>query len=193
MEPSKLYIKNMVCPRCVMVVRQILDDLQLSYNYVNLGEVELREEPSSDIKEAFSERLQKVGFSLIDDRKSRMIDQIKHIVIHEIQHPSDKDQYHWAELITDKLHYDYKYLSSLFSSVEGITLEQYIIRQKIERIKELIIYDELTLSQIAYQLKYSSVAHLSGQFKKETGMSPSVFKKDFNRNRNGLDSMVGVE
>lgn len=187
MEPSKLYIKNMVCPRCVMVVRQTLDELGIKYNYVKLGEVELKEKPIQSDKDSFAERLEKIGFSLIDDRKTRMIDQIKHIVIDQIQNPPQNDQYSWAELIAGELHYDYKYLSSLFSSVEGVTLEQYIIRQKIERIKELLIYDELTLSQIAYQLKYSSVAHLSGQFKKETGMSPSVFKRDFDRNRRGVD------
>ncbi|XOV95230.1 MAG: helix-turn-helix domain-containing protein [Bacteroidota bacterium] len=189
MELSKLHIKNMVCPRCVMVVKQTLEDLNIGYNHVKLGEVELDSELNSEVKVHLAERLEKVGFSLIDDRKSRMIDQIKHIVIDQIQHPPPSDQFHWAEVIAGELHYDYKYLSSLFSSVEGITLEQYIIRQKIERIKELIVYDEMTLSQIAYQLKYSSVAHLSGQFKKETGMSPSVFKQDFDRSRSGLDSI----
>ncbi len=179
----------MVCPRCIIVVQQILDDLKIYYRQINLGEVELAEELEDKTREELSRKLSGVGFSLIDDRKSRLIDQIKVLVINQIHHPSGKTQIKWATLISENLHYDYKYLSSLFSSVEGITLEQYIIKQKIERIKELMIYDELTLSQIAYQLNYSSVAHLSGQFKKITGMSPSEFKGAIAQSRKGLDEI----
>lgn len=191
MTSNKLHIKNMVCPRCVMVVRQILEDLKIDYHQITLGEIELKNSINESARIKFSENLEKVGFSLIDDRKSRIIDQMKMLVIDRIHHPSEDSHFKWTELISESLHYDYKYLSTLFSSVEGITLEQYIIRQKIERIKELMIYDELTLTQIAYQLKYSSVAHLSGQFKQFTGMTPSQFKRAIDHNRQGLDAING--
>ncbi len=185
----KLHIKNMVCPRCILVVKQIFDDLEIAYSQVRLGEVELTDSLPEQLKTNLSRRLEEVGFALIDDRRSRMIDQIKQLVIDKIHHPLEDVQVKWADLIPDELHYDYKYLSTLFSSVEGITLEQYIIRQKIERVKELMIYDELTLSQIAYKLGYSSVAHLSSQFKKITGMNPSQFKGAVEHNRKGLDDI----
>jgi len=174
-----------------MVVRQILEDLGVGYNQIQLGEVELTHDLDPESRESLASRLNGVGFSLIDDRKSRLIDQIKLLVIDQIHHPRETTQVKWATLIADTLHYDYKYLSSLFSSVEGVTLEQYIIKQKIERVKELMIYDELTLSQIAYQLNYSSVAHLSAQFKKITGMSPSEFKTSVDHSRKGLDEISG--
>ncbi len=186
---SILHIKNMVCPRCILVVRQIFDDLEIGFRQINLGEVELNQSLSDETKAELLKRLEEVGFSLIDDRRSRMIDQIKQLVIDQVHHPSEEGQVKWADLIPEKLHYDYKYLSTLFSSVEGITLEQYIIRQKIERVKELMVYDELTLSQIADQLGYSSVAHLSAQFKKVIGMNPSQFKTAFSHTRKGLDDI----
>lgn len=191
MELRKIHIKNMVCPRCIMVVRQILDELGIGYTQIQLGEVELIKDIDTTTREKLSGRLGTVGFALIDDRKSRLIDQIKQLVIDQIHHPQDVTQFKWATLIADALHYDYKYLSSLFSSVEGITLEQYIIKQKIERVKELMIYDEMTLSQISFQLKYSSVAHLSAQFKKITGMNPSEFKGSLDQSRRGLDEISG--
>ena len=185
----KLHVKNMVCPRCIIVVKQIFDDMGIGYRQINLGEAELMEPLPQKSKVDLSKRLGEVGFSLIDDRKSRMIEQMKQLVIDKIHNPSEDIPFKWVDLITDNLHYDYKYLSTLFSSVEGITLEQYIINQKIERIKELMIYDELTLTQIADQLGYSSVAHLSGQFKKITGMNPSQFKGAVHHNRKGLDDI----
>lgn len=186
---SMLHIKNMVCPRCIFVVGQIFGDLEIEFLQINLGEVELNQPLPDESKAKLSKSLEEVGFSLIDDRKSRMIDQIKQLVIDKIHHSSGEVQVKWADLIPEKIHYDYKYLSTLFSSVEGITLEQYIIRQKIERVKESIVYDELTLSQIADQLGYSSVAHLSAQFKKVTGMNPSQFKGGYAHNRKGLDNI----
>jgi AraC-like DNA-binding protein len=185
----KLHIKNMVCPRCILVVRQIFDELKIGFGKISLGEVELDESLSDESKVELSKRLKQVGFSLIDDRRSRMIDQIKQLVIDKVHHSSEEMHVKWADLIPEKLHYDYKYLSTLFSSVEGVTLEQYIIRQKIERVKELMVYDELTLSQISDQLGYSSVSHLSAQFKKVTGMNPSQFKRAFSHTRKGLDDI----
>lgn len=138
---------------------------------------------------SLSIELQDAGFSLINDRKSQLIEQMKSLVVQKIHHSDEELDIKWPDFISDKLNLDYKYLSSLFSSVESITFEQYIINQKIERVKELIVYDELTLSEIAFQLHYSSVAYLSNQFKKVTGMTPTQFKKSVDKNRKSLDEI----
>lgn len=179
----------MVCPRCITAVKQILEELDIPYHNVGLGEIDLKEVLDSEKKNRLDQALQALGFSLIDDRKSRLIEQMKNLIVQKIHHTREALDLKWADFISDQLHYDYKYLGMLFSSVESITLEQYIIRQKIERIKELLIYDELTLSQISYQLGYSSVAHLSSQFKKVTGMTPSQFKSNIDRKRDPLDNI----
>jgi AraC-like DNA-binding protein len=186
---KKLHIKNMVCPRCITAVKQILEGLNIPYHNVGLGEIDLKEVLGSEGKNSLNQALETVGFSLIDDRKSRLIEQMKNLIVQKIHHTQEVLDVKWADFIADQLNYDYKYLGMLFSSVESITLEQYIIRQKIERIKELLIYDELTLSQIAFQLGYSSAAHLSSQFKKVTGMTPSQFKSTIDRKRNTLDNI----
>jgi AraC family transcriptional regulator len=174
----KLFVKNMVCDRCVMVVNQELEKLGIKPEQVTLGEVTLAEELDEDKLRDLDEALEKVGFERIDDRRARLIENIKKHVIESIHHRRPEDRkLNWSTILSEKLHYDYNYLSSLFSSVEGITLEQYIIRQKIEKVKELLFYDELSLTEIADRLGYSSVAHLSGQFKKVTGFSPSELKK----------------
>lgn len=188
-DPTTLYIKNMVCPRCIMTVRQIVEQLDISYTDIRLGEISVAHPLEHTVQVRLEKALEEVGFSLIDDRKSRLIEQLKKLVIQQVHHTSDSLNITWASFIADHFPYDYKYLSTLFSSVEGITLEQYIIRQKVERIKELIVYDELTLSQIAFQLGYSSVAHLSSQFKKITGITPSQFKHTVERKRNSLDNV----
>ncbi|MEQ9438466.1 MAG: helix-turn-helix domain-containing protein [Cyclobacteriaceae bacterium] len=188
-ENKKLHIKNMVCPRCITAVKQIMERLDIPYATVELGEVNLKTALDDEKKMQLSEALEEIDFSLIDDRKSRLIEQMKNLIIQKIHHSRDILDIKWAEFISDQLHYDYKYLGMLFSSVESITLEQYIIRQKVERVKELMIYDELTLSQIAFQLGYSSTAHLSSQFKKITGMPPSKFKNTMGGKRNNLDTI----
>ena len=160
---------------------------------VELGEVELKvdhldQDQLAAIDKAFDER----GFERIDDRKARLIESIKNKVIKMIHHSDHIDRkYNWSTQLSEGLHYDYNYLSNLFSSVEGITLEQYIIRQKIEKVKELLFYDELSLSEIAHKLGYSSVAHLSAQFKKITGLTPSELKKSrqVSANRKPLDEV----
>lgn len=167
----------MVCPRCISAVQQILDDLEMHYTPVNLGEIEMQEILSADKKEDSEKAITEIGFELIDDRKSRMTEKMKNLVVQKIHHSNDDLNIKWADFIANHLNYDYKYLITLFSSIESITLEQFIIRQKTERVKELIVYDELTLSEIGYQLGYSNVAHLSAQFKKITGMTPTQFKK----------------
>ncbi|MBL4877278.1 MAG: helix-turn-helix transcriptional regulator [Hyphomonas sp.] len=184
-----IHIKNMVCPRCISAVSNILELLEIPYVSIKLGEVKLLSTLNAKTKNNLSKALQNSGFSLIDDRKSQLIEQMKTLVVEKIHHSNDETDLKWADIISGELNLDYKYLSSLFSSVESITFEQYIINQKIERVKELIVYDELTLSEIAFQLHYSSVAYLSNQFKKITGMTPSQFKKSMDKNRKSLDEI----
>lgn len=187
---TTLYIKNMVCDRCKLVVKQELEKLHLNPEKVALGEVAVSGEIQTEILDQLDKNLLSLGFERIDDRKARLIENIKKVVI-ELIHYGDPGnrKFNWSDILSDRLHYDYNYLSNLFSSVEGITLEQYIIRQKIEKVKELLLYDELTLSEIAHKLGYSSVAHLSGQFKKITGLTPSDMKKnrEIDRSRKSID------
>lgn len=173
----KLYIKNMVCSRCKLVVQTELQKLGYEPTAVELGEVTVEKEISGEEKERISEALLPFGFELIDDKKSRIIEQIKKLVIETIHYSGEHPKTNYSDFIADHLHHDYSYLSNLFSSVEGTTIEKYIIEQKIERVKELLVYDELSLAEIADQLGYSSTAHLSSQFKKVTGLTPSYFKK----------------
>ncbi len=189
---TTLYIKNMVCNRCKMAVYQELDRLGLHPEKVSLGEVTLMEDNlSTDILKQFDTALLSLGFERIDDRKARLIEAIKNKVIQMIHYPNGVERkFNWSTVLVDEMHYEYNYLSTLFSAVEGITLEQYIIRQKIEKAKELLFYDELNLSEIAHKLGYSSVAHLSGQFKKITGFTPSALKKSRETNqRKTLDNI----
>lgn len=174
-----IYIKNMVCDRCVMAVKQLVETMGFHPEQVVLGEVKLMEHELSAVQlERLDASLNELGFARIDNHKARLIEAIKSKVILLIHHANGVDRkFNWSTILAEDLHYEYNYLSSLFSSVVGITLEQYIIRQKIEKVKELLFYDELTLSEIADRLGYSSVAHLSGQFKKMTGLTPSELKK----------------
>lgn len=190
MSTQKLYIKNMVCHRCILVVQAELQKLNLHPLQVELGEVTLADGDLSDKKkEALKKALEGVGFELMDDKKSRTIEKIKSVIINAIHHSNAPTQQKYSQLITDALHYDYPYLSRLFTEVEGITIEHYIIQQKIEKVKEYLIYDELSLSQIAFDMGYSSTAHLSAQFKKVTGLTPSQFKAIQNKARKPLDGI----
>jgi AraC-like DNA-binding protein len=188
-----LYIKNMVCNRCVTAVQQVFGKLNIHPEKVSLGEVTLQEKSiSEETLRQLDAELTSLGFERIDDRKARIIEGIKNKIIQLIHHSKQIDRkYNWSKILADEVHYEYNYLSTLFSSVEGITLEQYIIRQKIEKVKELLFYDELNLSEIANRLGYSSVAHLSGQFKKVTGLTPSELKKsrELDSMRKPLDSL----
>ncbi|XZF13992.1 helix-turn-helix domain-containing protein [Chitinophagaceae bacterium MMS25-I14] len=186
----KLYIKNMVCNRCIMVVEHLLNEEMIPWSSVLLGEVETSDDLSDTQLKQLNDALHVLGFSLIDDRKSRIIEQIKNEVIALVHYSNDEQpRENLSSLLAAKLNYDYKYLSNLFSSVEGTTIEQYIIAQKIERVKELLVYDELTLSQISLQMGYSSVAHLSNQFKKVTGLTPTYFKQVKENKRRPLDEL----
>lgn len=175
-----------------MVVRQELEKLNLPISRISLGQVVLdTPKLDADTLKAIDLALNPLGFQRIDDRKGRMVEAIKNTVIRIIYGPEVARKVNWSTLLSEELHYEYNYLSNLFSSMEGITLEQYIIRQKIERAKELLFYDELNLSQIAHQLGYSSVAHLSAQFKKITGLTPTELKKtrDAETSRKALDQI----
>ncbi len=180
----------MVCHRCKLVVQAELQKLQLQPLSVELGEVVINEnELTDEKKEQLKKALESVGFELMDDKRSRTIEKIKSVIIHAIHHTSEPTHQKYSQLITDALHYDYPYLSRLFTEVEGITIEQYIIQQKTEKVKEFLIYDELSLSQIAFNMGYSSTAHLSAQFKKVTGLTPSQFKAVQNKARKPLDGV----
>lgn len=172
----KLYIKNMVCPRCIMAVQDILNQLHLKFVEVRLGVVLLDEEILPEQINEFRKRLNALGFELLEDSQQRIIEQIKSIVI-DFVHYTNNNESNISGLLTTHLNKDYSLLSKLFSSTEGITIEQFMIRQRIERVKELLSYNEKTLSEIAFEMGYSSVAHLSAQFKKTTGLTPTQFKQ----------------
>ncbi len=185
-----LYIKNMVCNRCVAAVQAIFEEVGLHATRITLGEVEVDGDAlPSAVLQALNERLQHTGFELIDDRKGRIIERIKNLVVTFVHHADDTHRQKYSEVITAHLHYDYSYLSKLFSEVEGITIEQYIIHQKVEKVKEYLVYDELTLSEIADKMGYSSVAHLSAQFRKVTGFAPSQLKRSRSYGRKPLDEV----
>jgi AraC-like DNA-binding protein len=189
MAEEKLYIKNMVCNRCIMVVKAELEKLDIKPLSVELGEVTLSQPLDVKRKEELSKDLESLGFSLIDDKRGRLIEQVKNLII-ELVHYNDNDlKINLSDYISEKLHHDYNYISNLFSEIEGSTIEKYFIAQKIEKVKELLVYDELTLNEIAFKLNYSSVAHLSAQFKKVTGLTPSHFKQIKTNKRKPLDKV----
>lgn len=160
-----------------MAVRDVLREMGLEPIRVNLGEVELPVALAAKEKAELDRRLRALGFELIDDRKSTLISQIKSLIIELVHHRHEPLKTNLSDYLSSRLNHEYGGLSSLFSEVEGTTIEKYYIAQKIEKVKELLVYDELTLSEIAYKLHYSSTAHLSNQFKKVTGLSPSHFKQ----------------
>ena len=179
----------MVCPRCIDVVSDICKELNISVNHIQLGKVESNSEINDSIKTKLSALLIERGFELLQDKIQKIIEQIKAIVVKQVHHSNEFLITNFSVFLSEKLHQEYASLSRLFSSVEGITIERFILKQKIERVKELLFYKEYTLSEIAYQMDYSSVAHLSAQFKKETGMPPSEFKKLKSPSHKPLDSL----
>lgn len=178
----------MVCQRCKLVVGSELERLGLHPLTINLGDVIIEEaDLSVEKKNELEKALNKLGFELIDDRRSKLIEQIKLFVIHTVHYREDAGPKKFSAMLSEHLHHDYSYLSNLFSATEGITIEQFMIVQKIEKVKELITYDELSIAQIADQLGYSSAAHLSTQFKKLTGLTPGQFRQLGNKTRRGID------
>ena len=184
----------MVCDRCIRVVREELEKTGLPIKKVVLGEAVVAGEISQPQLSEVQNRLKTHGFELIDDRKAAIIEKIKNLIIELIHHNPSGAQMHtnYSDYLSEALHMDYPYLSALFSSMENVTIEKYIILQKIERVKELLVYNELTLSEIAWQMGYSSVQHLSSQFRKVTGYTPSAFKQIRENKRKPLDQ-VGKE
>jgi AraC family transcriptional regulator len=186
---TKLFIKNMVCQRCVMTVENIFNILKISFHSVELGEVELEEKPTAEQLKNIEVELNKVGFELIEKRVNKIIEDIKQAVLEYLALGIDNENLKLSSFITKKIAYDYSYLSDLFSSVEGKTIEQFYILQRIEKVKELLVYDQLSLTEISYQTGFSSVHHLSSQFKKLTGFTPSHFKKIGAEKRKSLDKL----
>lgn len=186
-----LHIRNMVCHRCVLAVEAILKEEGIPYRQVFFGGIHLQEELKPSQKEQLSKRLAGIGFELTDNHLSALIEKIRQLVIKKARNEvSDKDKLlNVSTYLSDQLHYEYTYLSSLFSSVESRTIENYLIGQRIEKAKELLIYGKKSLSEIAYELGYSSPAHLSAQFKKVTGLTPSHFKTVGLEKRRALDQI----
>lgn len=185
----KLYIKNMVCNRCKMVVKSELEKLGLRLITVELGEVEMEGNLSDESKVQVSYLLEMLGFELIDNKKSRLIERIKNVIIDLVHHQDNQIKTNLSVFLARHLLMDYNHLSNLFSEVEGVSIEHFYIAQKIERVKELLVYDELTLSEIAFRLNYSSLGHLSRQFKQVTGLTPSHFKVMKQTKRSSIDQL----
>jgi len=184
-----LHIKNMVCHRCKMVVSDLLRRHGLEPRQVELGEATVDAAPDPDTLQALTTSLRAAGFDLFDDKRGRLIGQVKAEIIALVRDRNGELTQNLSELLSERLHYEYGYLSSLFSESEGTTIEKYFIAQKIERVKELLVYEEKTLSEIADELHYSSVAHLSNQFKRVTGLTPTYFRQLGDRKRIPLDEV----
>lgn len=185
----KLYIKYMVSLRCKMVVMAELKKLGLHHTSIELGVIDIIEVITSEQHELLKLDLLESGLELLDDKKSILIEKIKNVIIEMIHYSDELPKINYSEYISEKLNYDYTYLSNLFSEVKGITIQQFIIMHKIERVKELLLYDELNLTEISYKMNYSSVAHLSNQFKKVTGLSPTYYKKLKDLRRGNLENV----
>ncbi|NCP83990.1 MAG: helix-turn-helix transcriptional regulator [Bacteroidetes bacterium] len=179
----------MVSLRCKMIVKEELKKLGLKYVIVDLGMVEILEDITNEQREALKVNLLKSGLELLDDKKSILIERIKNVIIEMIHYSDEFPTVNYSDYISEKLDYDYTYLANTFSEVKGITIQQYIIIHKIERVKELLLYDELNLTEISYKLNYSSVQHLSNQFKKITGLTPSYFKNLKNKRKKNLENV----
>ncbi len=185
----KIFIKYMVSNRCKLAVKEVLKNLGVHFLIVDLGEVEIMEELSQEQRAQLREGLLQTGLELMDDRKGILIERIKNAIVEMVHHSDDNPKTNFSDYLSDKLHYDYTYLANLFSEVQGATIGQFIIAHKIERIKELITYGELNISEIAWKMNYSSVAHLSNQFKKITGLTPTHFKQLKDKRRSPIEKI----
>jgi AraC family transcriptional regulator len=184
-----VYIKNMVCNRCMNAVKNILQKMDISAACVNLGEVVLERKLKPPEEEELGRELLKAGFELLDDQNEKIIEKIKNLIVQEVHYADVESKENYSIILAKKLNKDYSFLSKLFSETQGITIEKYIINQKTERVKELLKYGELNLNEIAFKTGYSSAAHLSSQFKKVTGLTPGFFKKSLENSRKTLDSI----
>ena len=179
----------MVSIRCKMMVKSELNKLGLHHIIVDLGEVDIKEDITAEQRESLKNALLKSGLVLMDDKKAILIEKIKNVIVEMVHYSDEHPKINFSDYLSEKLNYDYTYLANLFSEVTGITIERFIIAHKIEKVKELLLYDELNLTEISYKLNYSSVAHLSYQFKKVTGLTPSFFKQLKNKRRNTLENV----
>ena len=179
----------MVSLRCKLVVKSILENLNIPYTTVELGEVEIMEDISAEQHDQFQVALLKSGLELMDDKKSILIQKIKNVIIELIHYSDEPLAVNFSDYLSQKLDHNYTYLANLFSEVQGTTIEKFIIAHKIERVKELLVYNELNLTEIAYLMHYSSVAHLSAQFKKVTGLTPTHFKQLRDKRLNMLENL----
>ena len=179
----------MVCIRCQMVVKAELEKLGLQYAYVDIGEADILDPLLPQQLDQLDIALRKSGLLLMDDRKSILVERIIHVVIELVHYREDQPKINLSDYLSEKLNHDYAYLSNLFMEVKGSTIEKFYLAHRIERVKELIVYDELTLTEIAYMMHYSSVAHLSNQFKKITGLTPTHFKMLRNKRRGTLEDV----
>lgn len=185
----KLYIKFMVSNRCKIAVKEALKRLGLHFIVVDLGEVDIMETISAAQREQLKLALQSSGLELMDDKRAMLIEKIKNVIIEMVHHSQEIIKINFSDYLSEKLNHDYTYMAHLFSEIQGTTIEQFIISHKIERIKELLIYDELNITEIAWMMNYSSVAHLSNQFKKVTGLSPSHFKNLKDKRRSPIEEI----
>jgi YesN/AraC family two-component response regulator len=179
----------MVSIRCKMVVRSVLDKFGIHYGIVDLGEVEIEGHLAEELLDQIKIELLKSGLELMDDKKAILVEKIKNVIIEMVHYEDELPKTNFSVYLSEKLDYNYTYLANLFSETKGITIEHFMILHKIEKVKELLLYDELTLSEIAWKLHYSSVAHLSHQFKKITGLTPSFFKSLKNKKRSTLENV----
>ncbi len=179
----------MVSLRCKMMVKAELTRLGIHYAIVDLGVVEILEDITEEQRSQLKENLKRSGLELLDDKKSIIIERIKNIIIEMIHYSDELPKVNYSDYISEKMEYDYTYLANMFSEVKGITIQQFIIIHKIEKVKELLIYDELNLTEISYKLHYSSVAHLSNQFKKITGLTPTFYKQLKNKRKQNLEDI----
>ena len=185
----KLYIKYMVSLRCKILVKEELLKLGLHNVIVDLGVVEILEDISAEQRVQLKKNLIKSGLELLDDKRSILIEKIKNVIIEMIHYSDELPKVNYSDYVSEKLGHDYTYLANMFSEVKGITIQQFIIIHKIERVKEMLIYDELNLTEISYKLHYSSVAHLSNQFKKITGLTPTFYKQLKNKRKQNLEDI----
>jgi AraC-like DNA-binding protein len=179
----------MVCIRCQMVVKAELKKLDLDYNYVKIGEANLKDNITLEQEEQLDKALRKSGLELMDNKKSILVEKIKSAIIELVHYSEEQIRVNLSDYLSEKLNYDYTYLANLFSEVKGITIEKFYLAHKIEKVKELIVYDELNLTEISYRMQYSSVAHLSNQFKKITGLTPTHFKMLKSKRRSTLEDV----
>lgn len=184
-----IYVKYMVSHRCKMMVREELKKLGIHYVVVELGVIEILEDITKEQHDQLKINLHQSGLELLDDKRSILVESIKNEIVEMIHYTVEEPRENYSDYLAEKLGYDYTYLANVFSEVKGITIQQYIILNKIERAKELLLYDELSLTEIAYGLHYSSVSHLSGQFKKVTGLTPTYYKGIASKRRRNLEDL----